>query len=100
MSRSAVLEDENAHEVDQEAEDGDDQQPLVLDLWGLHQPLHGLGEDEEGDEKEEKTVDKAGQGLCSDVTKAVLIIGLPLGDDCGYQTSQQACAVEKHVKTV
>ena len=43
-------EDKDADEIDEEAKDGDDQQPLVLDLGGLHQPLHCLGEDEEGDE--------------------------------------------------
>ena len=50
VSCPAVLEDKDADEIDEEAKDGDDQQPLVLDLGGLHQPLHCLGEDEEGDE--------------------------------------------------
>jgi len=51
MTGPAVLEDEDAHEVDEEAEDGHHQQPLVLHLGRLDQPLHSLGENEEGDEE-------------------------------------------------
>ena len=65
---SAVLEDEDADQVDEEAEDGDDQQSLVLHLGGLHQSLHGLAEDEEGDEEQKESVDEARQRLGSDVS--------------------------------
>ena len=68
VPRPAVLEDEDAHEVDEEPEDGDDQQPLVLHLGGLHQSLHGLAEDEEGDEEQKESVDEARQRLGSDVS--------------------------------
>ena len=47
VTRPAVLEHEDAHQVDEEAEDGDHQKSLVLHLGWLHQPLHGLAEDEE-----------------------------------------------------
>ena len=68
VSRPAVLEHEDAHQVDEEPEDGDHQQPLVLHLGRLHQPLHGLAEDEEGDEEEKQSVDEARQCLRSDVS--------------------------------
>ena len=68
VPRPAVLEDEDADEVDEEPEDGDDQQPLVLHLGRLHQPLHGLAEDEEGDEEQEQSVDEARQCLRPDVS--------------------------------
>ena len=42
LSRPPDLEHKDAHEVDEEAEDGDHQQPLVLYLRRLHQPLHRL----------------------------------------------------------
>ena len=42
LSRPPDLEHKDAHEVDEEAEDGDHQQPLVLHLRRLHQPLHRL----------------------------------------------------------
>ena len=47
VPRPSVLEHEDAHQVDEEAEDGDHQKSLVLHLGWLHQPLHGLAEDEE-----------------------------------------------------
>ncbi len=37
-----------------------------------------LWEDEEWDEEEEEPVDESGQGLCSHVPVAVLLIGPPL----------------------
>ena len=42
LSRPPHLEHKDAHEVDEEAEDGDHQQPLVLHLRRLHQSLHRL----------------------------------------------------------
>ena len=39
---TAVLEHKDAHQVHQESQYGHDQQPLVLHLWRLHEPLHGL----------------------------------------------------------
>ena len=68
VARPAVLEHEDAHHVDEEPEDGDHQQPLVLHLGRLHQPLHGLAEDEEGDEEEKQSVDEARQSLRPDVS--------------------------------
>ena len=68
VARPTVLEHEDPHHVDEEAEDGDDQQPLVLHLGRLHQPLHGLAEDEEGDEEEKQSVDEASQCLRPDVS--------------------------------
>lgn len=64
---SSVLEDEDPDQVDQEAQDGDDEQPLVLHFRRLHQPLHGLREDEEGDEEQEEAVDEAGQDLRTNI---------------------------------
>ena len=91
----AVLEHKDADEVDEESEDGDHQQPLVLDLRRLDQPLHSLGEYEEGDEEEEEAVDEPGQCLCPHISEAVLVVRLPLGNDCGHQTRQQAWSSQK-----
>ena len=51
--------------------------------------INELPEDEEGDEEQEETVDEPSQGLCSHISVAVLVIGLPLGDHCRYQSSHQ-----------
>ena len=68
VPRPAVLEHEDPHQVDEEPENGNHQQPLVLHLGRLHQPLHGLAEDEEGDEEEKQSVDEARQCLRPDVS--------------------------------
>ena len=91
MSGPAVLEDEDAHEVDQETEDGYHQQPLVLHLGRLDQPLHSLGENKERDKEQEEAVDEACEGLCPDVSEAVLVVCFPLCDHCGHQARQQTC---------
>ena len=65
VASPSMLKDENADQVDNESENGDHKEPLVLDLWRLNQPLHGLGEDEEGDEQQKEAVDEAGKYFCS-----------------------------------
>ncbi len=85
---AAVLEDEDAHQVDDEAQDGDDEEPLVLHLGRLHQSLHRLGEDEEGDEEKKQAVDEAGQDLGPHVAVTVLLVGRQFGDDGGHEAGQ------------
>lgn len=69
-------------------------------LWRFDEPFDGLGQDEEGDEQQEQTVDEAGQHFGADVAVGEALVRLPLGDDGGGQASQQTRAVEEHVERV
>ncbi len=83
VSGSSVLEDENADEIDKEPQDRNYEQSLMLDLGRLHKSFDGLGEDEEGDEQKEETVDETGQDLRPYIAIGKPLVGSPFCDDAG-----------------
>jgi len=100
VTMSSMIKGIDAHQVDQQTQDGDNEQSLVLDLRRLNESLHALRQDEEGYEQQEKAVDKACQHLSSHIAVRELVVGLPLGDNRGGQSRQEARAVEEHVERV
>lgn len=66
-----MLENEDAHQIHDQAEHGDDEQSIVLDFGRLHHTLNRLGEDEEGDKQKKQSVHEASQYLCPHVAVCV-----------------------------
>ena len=100
MTMTTVLKDKYANKVNDEAQNGDDKQPLMLDFRRLHQPLHRLTKYEERDEQQEQSVHESGQDFCPHITVRISVIRSPFSDDRRCQASQEARAVEKHVEGV
>lgn len=74
MVGTAVLESEDANEIDDEAKEGDHEEALVFYFRRLRGPLDGLREDEEGDEKKKETIHEAGYHLGAHVTVRLVVM--------------------------
>mmetsp|Transcript_2527 Transcript_2527/g.8982 ORF Transcript_2527/g.8982 Transcript_2527/m.8982 type:complete len:511 (-) Transcript_2527:13-1545(-) len=95
-----LVEDKEAHEVDDEAQEGDEQQLVVLHLGCVEEALERLKEHREGNEHQEHRVDEARQHVHPPVPVGEGVVGLPVGDDESDEADEEGHAVEEHVACV
>lgn len=76
-----VLECEDADQVDEETQHGNNEEALVFHLGWFDGSLNGLGENEERNEEQEEAIDKTCQNFCTHVPIGEPFIGSPLCDD-------------------
>lgn len=89
-----IVEEEETHHVDGEAEHRDEDERVAGDLGRLEQPLDRLDEDEVPDEEEEHGVGVARDDLVATVAVGVQLVRLQLRDERSVQTDTERRAVE------
>ena len=67
---TAMIENEYAHHVDAEAENGYEEEALVVYFRRLKHALDGLAQDEKGDEDEKDAVEEPGHNLGSNIARS------------------------------
>lgn len=70
----------------------------MFDVRRFENPFHGFGENEEGDEEEEESVDKTRDNFRPDVAVRKRLARLPSGNDGGCETGEERGAIEEHME--
>ena len=65
---TAVLEDENAHKVDQQSQNGNDEKSLMFDFWRFEKSFHSFRKDVKCDEDQKDSICKPGQNLSTHIS--------------------------------
>jgi hypothetical protein len=92
--------DAHGHEIDAEAQGGDDHHAERLDLRRLDETAPAFGEDVEGHAEQQHRVDGGGQDLEPLVAEGAARVGRPLGDAGRGERDRQRRGVGEHVRGV